>query len=155
MRSIIIVTVFALTALTPASAGVEASQTVQKVAVTQLENGETVENLIAAEKVAPGETVVYTFNYVNSPDTTSENVVLVMPVPDEVVYVEGSITGEAALVSFSADGGESFMTRGRLTIREGDEVRVATSDEITHIRWTLESLEPAATGAVSYRGILK
>ena len=143
MRSIIIVTVFALTALTPASAGVEASQTVQKVAVTQLENGETVENLIAAEKVAPGETVVYTLNYVNSPDTTSENVVLVMPVPDQDCYVRGSINGE------------SLMTRGRLTTREGDEVRVATSDEITHIRWTLESLEPAATGAVSYRGILK
>ena len=155
MRYALIIAASVFAALTPASAGVQATQSVEKVTTSQLPNGETLETLVTAEKVAPGETVVYSLNYANSPETVSENVVLVMPVPNEVVYVEGSVTGDDALVSFSADGGESFMTRGRLTIREGDEVRVATSDEITHIRWTFEALEPAATGAVSYRGILK
>jgi uncharacterized repeat protein (TIGR01451 family) len=155
MRFTLLAAIISLAVASPAAAGVEAEQSVQKVTLSESPSGEPVETLSPAVKVAPGETVIYTLNYRNSPDSSSENVVFVMPVPAEVVYVEGSVTGEPALVSFSADGGESFMTRGRLTIREGEEVRVATSDEITHIRWVISSLDADATGAVSYRGILK
>ncbi|MEM8772566.1 MAG: hypothetical protein AAGD92_13035 [Pseudomonadota bacterium] len=154
-RQLILATLATLTA-GAADAQVVATQHVEKeVAVAGGASGPQIRRIVA-ETVAPGEEVIYSLRFKNEDDESAENLILVMPVPGEVSYVEGSVAGAGANVSFSADGGQTYVARGRLTVVEDGVVRPAKDDEITHIRWTLsDPLPPLANGEVSYRGVLK
>lgn len=146
----------ALLAAPPATAAMSARQIVEKEVVVRAANGTETTKRLPADKVAPGETVVYSIRYLNNSAEPASDIVLVMPVPKEVAYVEGSVSGADASVSFSADGGTTYVARGRLTVVESGRPRPARGDEITHIRWTLDGpVPPKAEGAVSYKGILK
>ena len=139
-----------------AMAAMTAKQVVEKEIVVRAANGSETVRREAADKVTPGETVIYSIRYKNDAAESASDIVLVMPVPKEVSYVEGSVSGEAAGVAFSADGGKTYVARGRLTVEEGGEQRPARGDEITHIRWTLSQPVPAqGEGEVSYKAILR
>lgn len=144
-------------ALAPAYASMTARQVVEKEVVTVAADGTETVRRVPADKVTPGETVVYSIKYKNDGAGPAADIVLVMPVPKEVAYVEGSVDGgNSASVSFSADGGETYVARGRLTIVEGGEARPARGDEITHIKWTLAAPVAAkAEGEVSYKAVLR
>lgn len=157
MRKVLALIAAAPLALGPAFAAMTAQQVVEKEVVTVAANGEQTVKRVAADKVTPGETVVYSIRYRNDDKAPAADIVLVMPVPSEVAYVEGSIAGgDGAGVSFSADGGATYVARGRLTIVEGGEARPARGDEITHIKWTLTTPVAAkAEGEVSYKAVLR
>lgn len=152
---------FLLLALAPlafgtAEASMTARQVVEKEIVVKDRTGAETTKRAPADKVAPGETVVYAIKYKNDAAEAASNIVLVMPVPKEVAYVEGSVSGDDSSVSFSADGGKTYVARGRLTVVEGGSTRPARGDEITHIRWTLAGpVPPKAEGEVSYKGVLR
>ncbi len=157
MRKILALVAAAPLAFSAAEAAMTARQVVEKEVVATAPNGEETVRRVPADKVTPGETVVYSIRYENDGAAPAADIVLVMPVPKEVAYVEGSVGGEdTASVSFSADGGETYVARGRLTIVEGGETRPARGDEITHIKWTLTAPVPAKTGGeVSYKAVLR
>jgi uncharacterized repeat protein (TIGR01451 family) len=157
MRKILALIAASPLALGAAEASMTARQVVEKEVVTAAANGEETVKRIPADKVTPGETVVYSIRYKNDGAAPAADIVLVMPVPKEVAYVEGSVDGEeTASVSFSADGGDTYVARGRLTIVEGGEARPARGDEITHIKWTLTAPVAAkAEGEVSYKAVLR
>lgn len=157
MRKVLALLAAAPFALAPAFAAMTALQVVEKEVVTVSKTGEETVSHVPADKVTPGETVVYSIRYKNDAAVPAADIVLVMPVPKEVAYVEGSIAGgDGAAVSFSADGGQTYVARGRLTIVEGGEARPARGDEITHIKWTLtKPVAPNADGAVSYKAVLR
>ena len=144
-------------ALGSAHAAMTARQVVEKEVVTAAPNGEETVTRVPADKVTPGETVVYSIRYKNESAAPAGDIVLVMPVPKEVAYVEGSVAGaEKASISFSADGGATYVARGRLTVVEGGEPRPARGDEITHIKWSLSApVGPQAEGEVSYKAVLR
>ena len=143
-------------AATPAFAAMTAKQLVEKEIVVRDARGAETTRRVAADKVTPGETVVYSIRYRNDDAEPASNIVLVMPVPKEVAYVEGSVSGDDSNVAFSADGGKTYVARGRLTIVEDGAARPARGDEITHIRWTLTTPVPAGgEGDVSYKAILE
>ncbi|MDZ7629464.1 MAG: hypothetical protein U5J99_13775 [Parvularculaceae bacterium] len=144
-------------AAAPAFASMTARQVVEKEVVSVDEAGKETVARVPADKVTPGETVVYSIRYRNEAANPAGDIVLVMPVPKEVAYVEGTISGEeGASVSFSADGGQTYVARGRLTIVEGGEARPARGDEITHIKWTLTTpVAPNGEGEVSYKAVLR
>lgn len=152
---------FAFTMLTAFSApafasGVTAKQTVQRVVETIDEDGRKVVAYAPADRVAPGDEIVYTLEYANQGDNMAEDIRLTMPVPAEVSYVERSALIEGMTVAFSADGGETFTERGALTVSVEGEPREAIAQDITHIRWSLdEALSPGEEGAVSFRAVLK
>ncbi|MEL6360437.1 MAG: hypothetical protein AAFR21_05085 [Pseudomonadota bacterium] len=150
-------TVMVPVSLLPAAAHAEvtATQTVMKEVVENDASGKQVITRVKAEKVTPGEEVIYRLDYSNSGPDAAENVKLVMPVPDVIDYIEGSITGSEIAAAFSADGGATFVARGRLLVDENGEQRPAKSADITHIQWVIPSLEVGKSGSVSYRGILK
>ena len=146
----------AFLAAAPAWAEISAQQRIEKEIVQSGSQGEAKLARVAADTVQPGEEVIYSLRYSNNADDAAEAVVLVMPVPDEITYVEGSATGENLNILFSADGGETFVARGRLTVIEDGQPRAAKGDEITHIKWSLAgALKPSETGEVSFRGVLK
>lgn len=143
-------------AASPAFAEVSAEQYVEKEVVSRDNDGKERIERIKAEKVTPGEEVIYALRFSNNGDEPAEAVVLVMPVPSDVSYVEGSVDGENARITFSADGGQTYVARGRLTVSEDGEERPAKSNEITHIKWALTAPMPVEDlGEVSYRAVLK
>jgi uncharacterized repeat protein (TIGR01451 family) len=146
----------ALAAVAPAEAAMTARQIVEKEVVVRAANGVETVKRVAADKVTPGETIVYSIRYENDAAEAASDIVLVMPVPKEVSYVEGSVSGDDSSVAFSADGGKTYVARGRLTVEEGGATRPARGDEITHVRWTLATpVPPKAEGEVSYKAILR
>ncbi len=152
--------IFSISALlltvAPAYAGVIATQHVEKEVIVKDSAGTPRIERIAAETVAPGEEVIYSLRFTNDAAEPAEAIVLVMPVPDEISYVEGSVTGGDAKVAFSADGGQTYVARGRLTVVEAGRERPAKSDEITHIKWTLSAaLDADESGEIAFRGVLK
>ena len=141
---------------TSAHAAVVAVQSVEKEIIVNDENGTPQVKRVEADVVAPGEEVIYTLRYHNEDDQSAEALVLVMPVPGEIEYIEGSVIGNDARVAFSADNGQTYVGRGRLTIVENGNERPAKSNEITHIKWTMsEPLQAGKKGSVSFRGILR
>ena len=151
---------FALSLLTafaaPAAAEFSAQQTVERVVVTTNADGERMRTFVPAELVSPGDELKYSLVYANETAEAAEQVVLTMPVPKEVAYVEYSATEGPVEVLYSADGGESFATRADLRIADNGEMRRALPEEITHLRWTfVEPIAPGESGSIGYRGVLR
>lgn len=134
-----------------------ASQSVLKEVVVTQSDGSTDIEYQDASLVTPGETVLYRLNYENDSSEPASDIVLVMPVPEVITYIEGSAEAEGTSVVYSADEGKTFTTRGKLRISSsGDNSEIATAEDITHIRWTIENpIEAGAKGVLSFKGILK
>lgn len=121
--------------------------------ITVNAKGEKTVKLVAADKVVPGDVMVYTNTYRNTGSEAAAKVTIVNPVPRHTSYVEGSASGEGMEITFSVDGGKSFDVPGKLTLPGADgKPRPAKATEYTHIRWTLRgALAPNKSGDVSFR----
>ena len=154
-------TVFALSLMTAFSApafanGLQAEQFVEVATVSVDADGQTTRSYEPAGEVAPGDEVRYRLAFINQGGEPVENVSLVMPVPVEVTYIEASASEDRAAVTFSSDAGETFVSRDALVMQDGETQRLATAEEITHIRWVLaEAVAPDASGQISFSAVLK
>jgi len=154
-------TLFALSLLTvfaaPAyAAGLTANQTVEVAVVSTDAQGEQTIDYQIADEVAPGDEIRYVLDYTNDGGEAASNVRLDMPVPSAVNLIEGSVEAGTADVTYSIDSGETFSTRGDLTISVNGQERTATAEEITHIRWSFaDTIAPGDMGTISYRGVLQ
>ena len=145
-----------MSALCGSAFALTASQTVQKEVEITKADGTTEISYAPADLVAPGERIVYALNIENDGVQPATDLVLTMPVPDEIKYMEGSARKTGAVVTYSADNGQSFAARDSVTVVEGLVSRVAQSEDITHIRWKLAG--PINAGEVDtlvFKGILK
>jgi uncharacterized repeat protein (TIGR01451 family) len=112
--------------------------------------------MVPAQTVAPGDVVEYVLTYANQGTETATDVHVDDAIPKGTVYLANTATGEGAEVTFSSDGGKTFAPAVRLTYElrlpsGAVEKRVATPAEYTHVRWTLRSVPPGATGKVAFR----
>lgn len=158
MRRFTIAFITATSILTSVSASaLTAKQTVEKETVVQMPDGTESITRGPAELVTPGERVVYTLNFTNDDSAAATDLVLTMPVPNEIKYMDGSASTAGAKVVYSADGGQSFAARSGLRVVGVDgNSRTATSEDITHIRWTVAGpLATGETGTLFYKGVLK
>ena len=135
--------------------GLRASQAVYKLVETTTADGEVVTEMVEADLVSPGDTVVYALSYSHDGDTPAENVALTMPVPEAIRFVEGSAAHDKASVTFSVDAGESFVSREELEAARDPDAVATLADDITHIRWSFTApIEPGDSGKVSFHGVL-
>lgn len=158
MRRLTIALIAATSILTSVSASaLTAKQSVEKEIVVQMPDGTENITRAPAELVTPGERVVYTLSYTNDDAAPATDIVLTMPVPTEIKYMDGSASLSGVKVVYSADGGQTFASRPGLRIVDLDgNSRTAGSEDITHIRWTVAGpLAVGETGTLSYKGILK
>lgn len=134
-----------------------AKQSVEKEVVVQMPDGTESLTRAPAELVVPGERVVYTLSFTNDDAAPASDLVLTMPVPSEIKYMDGTASKSGAKTVYSADGGQTFAARDVLRTTGADgNARVATADDITHIRWTVAGpVAVGETGSLSYKGILK
>lgn len=149
--------VLALTLGAASASALTAEQKVFKEVVTVSADGTPVTQRVEADLVTPGETVVYALTYLNDEGESASDIVLTMPVPEVVIYKEGSAEVAQMRITYSADGGKSFASREAVRVSdEAGSTRVADAAEITHIRWTrLTALAPGEAAELSFAGILK
>ncbi|MEM9053986.1 MAG: hypothetical protein AAGB16_01560 [Pseudomonadota bacterium] len=151
--SLSLITAFAA----PAYAEGMTAQQVVEVAVASIdEAGNEIVTYETAGEVAPGDEVRYRLEFVNEGSQVAENVELVMPVPAELTLIDGSVVESTALVTYSSDNGTTFKVRDELTVGDGEELRPAGAEDVTHIKWAfVEGIAVSEAGAVSFRGILQ
>lgn len=146
----------ALLAGLPASADLLVSPgAVEKVVSMEYEDGSTETEYVPAEKVEPGEELAYVVSFRNEGSEPEAGMVMTVPVPDDMVYVEDSVIADDAAVDFSVDGGKSFAPRDGLIVADGDMTRLAFAAEITHVRWTFaRAVAPGEEGMLAFHAIL-
>ena len=158
MRRLTLAILAATSVLTSISASaLTAKQSVEKEVVVRMPDGTESITRGPAELVIPGERVVYTLSYTNDDAAPATDLVLTMPVPSEIKYMDGSANDAGAQVVYSADGGQTFASRTGLRVIGVDgNSRTAISEDITHIRWTVAGpVAVGETGTLSYKGTLK
>ena len=134
---------------------IELDATVEREIEIVDENGEKTIERTKAEKVMPGETVVYTITALNVGDEPASNIVITDPIPEHMDYT-GSVVGANTRITFSIDGGKSYDVASALLVAEGEAKRPAKPEEYTHIRWQFnDALEPGSTQSVEFRARLQ
>lgn len=152
--SICVLAVCAVIAL-PAKADVLlSSASVEKVVSMEYEDGSTETEYVPTEVVEPGEELAYVVSFRNDGAELEDSVVMTIPVPEDMIYVDDSVIADNAAVDFSVDGGKSFAPRDGLIVDDGELTRKASADEITHVRWTFARMTPGEEGMLAFHAIL-
>ena len=134
-----------------------AQQSVQKEVTQLTADGTTQIVRQGAEKVVPGERIVYTLDFTNDEAKAASNIVLTMPIPSEVAYIEGTADKTGAQVTYSADGGDTFADRQSvMKIDAAGNIRAAGAGELTHVRWTVVGpVSAGASGELSFSATVR
>jgi len=121
------------------------------------ESGAEQQRLVAATRVVPGESIVFTVTYTNNGAEPAESIRITNPVPEHMDYVEGSASGDNTTIVFSVDDGASFAAADQLQVDAEDGTqRPAAAADYTHVRWTLNSdIEPGAGGNVQFTAVVE
>lgn len=141
---------------TSAWAQVEVESIVEKETIVT-RDGASVVVREPADKVVPGEVVVYTYKLRNTGDAAANNVAPSTRIPEGMVYVPGSAEAEGATATLSADAGQSFAPEGEVLVQGADgALRPAAPEEFTNIRWMLQgALPPGAERSVGFKAQLR
>jgi uncharacterized repeat protein (TIGR01451 family) len=142
----------AATAVAQEAAGRLTIKAIAEVESKSTAHGREVVKLIPADRVVPGDQVIYTLEVRNT-GAALEAPVVVHPVPEHMRYVADSAVGPGAEVSYSVDAGRSFDRAENLKVPGKDgEPRPAVAADYTHIRWRLKnSLKANSVAFVRFR----
>ena len=116
-------------------------------------DGKLKNTLVVPERVFPRDPLVFMLEYRNTAKTPASGFVINNPIPANVIY-----TGvEQPWATVSVDGGKTFGPLATLKVAKGDgTMRPALPSDVTAVRWQFaQPIAPAATGRVSYFGMVK
>ncbi|HWX33161.1 MAG TPA: hypothetical protein VNZ53_37755 [Steroidobacteraceae bacterium] len=121
------------------------------------ERGREVVKLVAADRVVPGDRVIYTLEVRNTGANAVAAPTVTHPVPEHMLYIADTAVGPGAEVSYSVDGGRSFDRAENLKVPgEDGRMRPAVAADYTDIRWQLKnSLKANSTAFVRFRALVK
>ena len=105
-------------------------------------------SLVPPTIVVPGDTVVFTHDYVNNGTAPATGFLINNPLSKQIQFVSSP---DANLV-VSVDGGKTYGKLASLKVSD----RAATNEDVTNLRWTFSKpIMPGERGKVSFRGILR
>lgn len=123
-----------------------------KLEKTVTENGTSRTELLEPKVVVPGDRLLFTTRYTNGGSTPAKNFVVTNPLPAAVTLSYDAAGG----YSVSVDHGKTWGPLSTLKVIDAKAgVRAATASDVTHLRWTLQSIAPGFTGTVRYRAIVR
>ena len=149
----LIKTLIAALALAPLMAMAQVTLTTEafRIQAVKQADGSVTEEWQKPEKIVPGDVVGYRIHYTNTGKETATDVVVNNPVPEKTEYVANSATGMNSQITYSADQGNKFARAAELTVTENGAQRPAKASEITHIRWSINSVAAGASGNVEFK----
>lgn len=159
LLSLTLATLLLSASLTWAAPKIEIVLTAE-IDIKEVVNGREVTRRVPAAEAEPGQIIHYTLTYSNSGDAPATDVRLDDPIPQETIYVSGSAFGAGAVITFSADGGQTFQeeTRVTYTVTGSDgspSEKSASPDQYTHIRWTVGNVPVGFTGTAGFRAMVR
>lgn len=146
---------FSVLAATPAHLKLQTVGLQEKVTVAK--DGTKHTDIVPADHVLPGVEVIWNINYEVIGNESITDAVISDPVPQNMVYVQGSASGDKADITFSVDGGKTWDVPEKLQVKNADgSLRDALPKDYTHVRWILkDTLAPGAKGTVTFHAILQ
>lgn len=109
--------------------------------------------------VQPGDVLRYTVSSKNAGDKPAKNLVVTQPIPQKTIYILKSAQANGAKLTFSIDGGKSFVAKPivKVKLEDGKEaLRPAPARAYTHARWNYgASVAPLAAVEASYEVAVK
>jgi uncharacterized repeat protein (TIGR01451 family) len=115
--------------------------------VTATPSGERQVEWVDAERVVPGDKLIFGTRFANRGDVPIERFVVSNPVPASV-----AVSGEldpALLVS--VDGGATWGKLAELGVVQSDgSRRAALPGDVTHVRWVLPAIAPGESGQLEF-----
>jgi uncharacterized repeat protein (TIGR01451 family) len=119
------------------------------------EQGRRATRLVPANKVVPGDEVVWTITARNVCQQPAERVAIANPVPEHMAYVANSALGIGTQISYSVDG-QQFRPAGELSVADNGVERPARAEDYRAVRWAYATaFAPGATAFVRYRAVVK
>lgn len=107
--------------------------------------------LVKPDSVVPGDKLLFQTSFKNGGARPADRFVVTNPVPTGVAF-----TGESSVgVELSVDGGKSYGALSALTVKTPTGPRAARATDVTHLRWTLATIAPGASGTLRYRGVVR
>jgi hypothetical protein len=130
---------------------------IAEVAVKISEGGRQTVHLQPADRVVPGDEVIYTLEIRNTTAMVRPPPTVDYPIPEHMRYVADSAVGAGALVGYSIDGGRTFGRPEELFVTgEDGKKRPAAAEDYTHIRWQLKHiLKGNSVAFARFRAIVK
>ncbi|NJM44776.1 MAG: DUF11 domain-containing protein [Alkalinema sp. RU_4_3] len=129
-----------------------AKQVKQDDKVTWQESGDRV-------TAQPSDVLRYSLKSQNKGNKAVKNLVMTQPIPAGMSYVLKSTTQPAANVTYSIDGGKSFVASPMVAVKLANgqiEQRPAPATAYTHVRWQLnEAIAPGQSAKVSYQVVVR
>jgi uncharacterized repeat protein (TIGR01451 family) len=145
-----------------AASGQATSQALVVKAVAEVETpavqgGRDVVKLVPANRLVPGDQVVYTLEIRNPGRTAVRNPIVTFAVPSHMMYVADSATGPGAEVRYSVGDGQFFDRPENLRVSDADgHARAAKPGEYTYIRWQLKNtLKSKSVAFARFRAVVK
>jgi uncharacterized repeat protein (TIGR01451 family) len=113
--------------------------------------------LVPADKVVPGDRVIYTLEVRNGAETALDAPSFSYPIPEHMRYIADSAVGPGAAVSYSVDGGHTFARTEDLKVKGPDgKLRAAVAADYTDIHWQLKNrLKANSVAFVRFRTVVK
>ncbi len=130
-------------------------------AAKQVEKDQKVEWQESGTRVSagPGDVLRYTLKGQNKGNNAIKNMVLTQPIPNGMTYVMKSTTQPNASVTYSIDGGKSFVANPTVQVRLANgnvETKPAPANVYTHVRWQLnDAMAPGQSVNVSYQVVVR
>jgi uncharacterized repeat protein (TIGR01451 family) len=120
-------------------------------------NGREARKLVPADRVVPGDQVLYTLEIRNTGTSAVLSPSVPFQIPDHMRYVADSAAGPGAEVSYSVDGGHIYDRPENLKVAgPKGQMRLATAADYTHIRWQLRhSLKGNSVAFARFRAVVK
>ena len=130
---------------------------VAEVESRSVANGRSIVKLIPADRVVPGDHVLYTLEARNTGASALDSPVISHPVPEHMRYLADTAVGPGAEVTFSVDGGQTYDRAENLFVAGSDnKPRLALAADYTHIRWRLKNpLKANSVAFVRFRALVK
>ncbi len=130
---------------------------IKSIAEVESRTGGEPVKLIAADRVVPGDRMIYTLEVRNAGATVIDDPVISFPMPEHVRYVADSAVGPGAEISYSVDGGHVFERAENLSVKGQDgRPRRAAAADYTDIRWRLKNaLKANSVAFVRFRALVK
>lgn len=155
--SIALLSGWAVTALADQPGHIKLQTVALQEKVTVEKDGSKHTDIVPAGRVLPGTEVIWNVNYEIVGTSPVTNAVITDPIPQNMVYVAGSASGDKSDITFSVDGGKTWGTADSLQVKNADGTsRVALPKDYTTIRWILKgSLAPGAKGTVTFHAVLQ
>lgn len=134
-----------------------AIRSIAEVESRSVAGGREVTKLTPADRVVPGDRVMYTLEVRNAGGTALDAPIVTEPIPEHMRYVAHSAVGPGALVSYSVDGGHEFDSAENLRVPgPGGVPRAAVAADYTHIRWRLKNpLKADSVAFVRFRAVVR